>query len=122
MANVETREEGRTAALAVWALYLLSIPSFAAFALVGVIVAYASRSGATGLARAHMEDQIRIFWIAFWWAVGLAVLSVVAWALTVVLIGFALLWILGAIGFVVMIWFTIKSLFGLIRLLDNRAP
>ena len=40
--------------------------------------------------------------------------------LTIVLIGFPILWIVGLIGFGVMIWFTIKSLLGLIALLDSR--
>jgi len=115
-------DEGRTAALVVWGLYLLSIPSAAVFALVGVIVAYVSRDEASPMAYAHFQEQIRLFWIAFAWGVALFLASIPAWMLTIVLIGFPMLWLIGLIGFVVMVWFTVKSLIGLLRLLDRRAP
>ena len=57
----------------VYVLYLLSIPSFAMFALLGVIVALAARDGASPLARSHLDDQIRIWFVAFWWTIGLAI-------------------------------------------------
>lgn len=113
-------EPGRSAAFIVYVLYLLSIPSLAIFALVGVIVALASRDGAGPLARSHLDDQTRIWFIAFWWAVGLAIAAVLGAILTIVLIGFPILWIVGIVGFGVMLWFTIKSLLGLMALLDNR--
>lgn len=115
-------EDGRVSALAVWGLYLLSIPSFAVFALVGVIVAYVQRDAAGPIASRHFDAQIRLFWIAFLWGAALFVASIAAWVLTVVLIGFPILWLLGLAGFIVMIWFTVKSLFGLVRLLDGRTP
>ncbi|MEZ6024453.1 MAG: hypothetical protein R3C16_13790 [Hyphomonadaceae bacterium] len=113
-------EPGRGAAFAVYGLYLLSIPSFAVFALVGVALAYVSRDGAGPLARSHLEDQIRVWWVAFMWGVGIAVLALIGWLLTVVLVGFPILWIAGVIGFIVMLWFTIKSLLGLLALIDMR--
>jgi uncharacterized membrane protein len=108
--------------MAVYILYLLSIPSAAVFALIGVIVAYATRSTAVGLARAHLDEQIRLWWIAVMWGVGLFIASMIAWALTVVLIGFPILWIIGLLYFIVLVWFTVKSLLGFIALLDGRAP
>lgn len=118
--TLPSAQPGRTAAIVVYLLYLLSIPSAAIFALVGVIVALVSRGEAGPLARSHLDDQIRIWFIAFWWAVGLAIIGVIGAILTIVLIGFPILWIVGLIGLGVMIWFTIKSLLGLIALLDNR--
>ena len=120
--NAAVDDEGRTPALVVWGLYLLLIPSAAVFALVGVIVAYFSRDEAGTLAYAHFQDQVRLFWIAFAWGVVLFIASIPAWLLTIVLIGFPLLWLIGLIGFVVMVWFTVRSLIGLLRLLDRRAP
>lgn len=114
------RESGRTAAFIVYVLYLLSIPSAAVFALIGVIVALMSRNNAGPIARTHLDDQIRIWFIAFWWAVGLAIVWGIGFLLTIVLIGFPIIWIVGAIGFIVMIWFTIKSLLGLLALLAGR--
>ncbi|MGE0828131.1 MAG: hypothetical protein AB7O04_02120 [Hyphomonadaceae bacterium] len=122
MATIETpaeRGEGKLPALAAYGLYLLSIPSAAIFALAGVIVAYASRGGAGALARTHLDDQIRIFWVAAFWNIGLLVAMAVAWMLTIVLIGFPLLWLLGLIWFIVMVWFTVKSFFGLLKLLND---
>ena len=113
-------QPGRTAALVVYGLYLLSIPSAAVFALFGVILALVSRDGASPFARSHLDDQIRVWFIAFWWAVALAVLGVIGWILTLVLIGFPILWIVGILYLVIMIWFTIKSLLGLLALLDGR--
>lgn len=105
----------------VYGLYLLSIPSFALFALLGVIVALSARDGASAFARSHLNDQIRIWFVAFWWGVVLAIATVFGWVLTPILIGFPILWIIGVIALIVMIWFTIKSFFGLLALLDGRA-
>jgi uncharacterized membrane protein len=117
-----TVQPGRAAALIVYVLYLLSIPSFAIFALIGVILALVSRDEAGPLARAHLDDQVRIWFIAFWWAVGLAIVAVIGAILTFVLIGFPILWLVGLTGLIVMIWFTVKSLLGVLALLDGRAP
>jgi uncharacterized membrane protein len=113
-------EPGRGTALIVYVLYLLSIPSFAVLALFGVILALVGRDGSGPLARSHLNDQIRIWFVAFWWAVGLAVIGIVGWVLTFVLIGFAVLWIVGLLYLAVGIWFTVKSLLGLLALMDNR--
>jgi uncharacterized membrane protein len=102
-------------------LYLLSIPSAALFALVGVIVALSGRAGAGPIARSHLDDQVRIWFIAFWWAIGIAIAWVIG-ALLIFALGLGLLvwWVLGIVAFVVMLWFTIKSLLGLLALIDNR--
>jgi uncharacterized membrane protein len=113
-------QPGRGAALLVYVLYLLSIPSAAIFALLGVIVALASRDEAGPFARSHLDDQIRIWFIAFWWAIGIAVLAVIGWVLTLVLVGFVVLWVAGILGVCVMVWFTVKSVLGLLALLDDR--
>ena len=114
------REAGRGAAFVVYLLYLLSIPSSAILALIGVIVALASRNGAGPLARSHLDDQVRVWFIAFWWGVGLALMAAVGFVLKVVLIGFPIWWAAGALGLGVMIWFTVKALLGLLALLDGR--
>ncbi len=111
---------GRSSAFLVYVLYLLSIPSFAVFALLGVIIALVARADAGAFARGHLNDQVRIWFIAFWWGVGLALAALLGGILTVILIGFPILWIVGIIALVVMIWFTIKSLFGLLALMDGR--
>jgi uncharacterized membrane protein len=114
------QQAGRGAAFLVYVLYLLSIPSAAIFALIGVIVALSSRDGASPLARSHLDDQIRIWMIAFWWGVFLLVATIIGVILSFVLIGFPILWIAGGLGFLVMVWFTIKSALGLLALMDDR--
>lgn len=114
-------EAGRASAFIVYILYLLSIPSAAVFALIGVIWAMAARDGAGPLALSHLRDQIRIWMVAFWWGVLLVAMAIIGSLLSVVLIGFPILWIAGLIGFCVMIWFTIKSALGLLALLDGRG-
>ena len=116
-----TAQPGRSSAFLVYGLYLLSIPSFAIFALLGVIVALASRDGASPFARSHLDDQIRIWFIAFWWAIGFALLALIGWLTVVILIGIPLLWIAGLGSLLLMVWFTVKSLLGLLALMDNRS-
>jgi uncharacterized membrane protein len=122
MSNIgPASEPGRGSAFLVYVLYLLSIPSAALLALIGVIWALAARDDAGPVARSHLDDQIRIWMIAFWWGVFLTVLLIIGWLLSVVLIGIPLLWLAGGLGFCVMIWFTIKSALGLLALLDGRG-
>lgn len=113
-------EPGRTSVFLVYVLYLLSIPSAAIFALLGVIVALAARDGAGPLARSHLDYQIRIWFQAFWWTVGFAVLAVIGAATIWLAVGFIPLAIAAIGGFVLYLWFTVVSFFGLLALLDNR--
>ncbi len=113
-------EPGRTSVFLVYVLYLLSIPSAAIFALLGVIVALAARDGAGPLARSHLDYQIRIWFQAFWWTIGFAVLAVIGAATIWLAVGFIPLAIAAIGGFVLYLWFTVVSFFGLLALLDNR--
>ncbi|WP_296817635.1 hypothetical protein [Brevundimonas sp.] len=110
-------EEGRPAAAVVWLLYILSIPSAGVLAVVGLIVAYVSRGSAQGWVRSHFDQQIRIFWQSFWWHV---IPWVVVGLLSLVLIGLLLLWVPFVISFVLLIWFTVKSVLGMVDLLNSR--
>lgn len=111
--------EGKPAALIAWGLYILSIPSANILVLVGLIVAYAGRSSAGGLARVHIDEQIRLFWSVVWWTVGLWVLTIISF-ITVILIPVGLLCLLGL--FILHLWFTIKSILGLVNLMSDRNP
>lgn len=113
-------EAGRASALVVYGLYVLSIPSAAIFALIGVIWAYAARDGAEGVARTHLDNAIRFWWTAFWWGAALIVAGLIGAALTIVLVGFPILWLAAVAAFLVMVWFTIKSVLGMLALLDGR--
>lgn len=112
---------GRSAAFLVYGLYLLSIPSAGILALVGVILALSARADAAPIARTHLDDQVRIWFVSFWWHVALAILFALGMILSVVLIGIPILMIVGLLWFVMMVWFTIKSGLGLMALLDGRG-
>ncbi len=119
--------EGRPAALIAWGLYILSLPSANLLVIVGLIVAYAGRGGSDGLSRAHIDAQIRLFWSVFWWTILLwigfwaCVIGVVMELATgLVLVPLAIILLLALLFLTV--WFTIKSIIGLINLLGDRAP
>ena len=119
--------EGKPAALIAWGLYILSLPSANLLVIVGLIVAYAGRSGSDGLSRAHIEAQIRLFWSVFWWTVLLwvAIAACVVGLLAVPVAGVFLvpLALMLGLGLLVLtIWFTVKSIIGLFNLLGDRAP
>lgn len=117
-----TDSPGLVPAFAGYGLYLLSIPSLAIFAPVGAVIAWFARNDAAPLARAHLDEQLRLFVIAAMWTVALFALSIPAWLLTIILIGIPLLWAIALAGFVVMVWFTAKSAIGLLKLLGGEMP
>lgn len=114
--------EGKVAAVIAWALFILSIPSVAILVPIGLIVAYAARGKATGIPRAHLDAQIRLFWSTFMWTIIFAVLWLISLFLSAILIGIPFLFIFWGALFLLMVWFTVKSVLGLLNLLGDRAP
>ena len=115
-------DEGKVAALVTSALYILSIPSVGILVLIGLVVAYAARGNASNVARQHIDAQIRLFWSTVMWTIIFSVLWLVSLLLSAVLIGIPFLFVFWAALFLLMVWFTVKSIFGLINLLGDRAP
>ncbi|WP_426037237.1 hypothetical protein [Brevundimonas sp. DC300-4] len=112
--------EGKPAALIAWGLYILSIPSANVLVLVGLVVAYAARGSATGLPRQHIEAQIALFWSVFWWTIALWVLIAISMAASIILIGIPFLLLFGALWFLLSIWFTVKSILGVVNLMSDK--
>lgn len=112
--------EGKVPALIAWALFILSIPSANVLVLVGLVVSYVSRGSATGVPRQHIEAQIRLFWSVFWWTVAAWVGIAVSAVASVVLIGIPFLLLFLLVWFLLSVWFTVKSVLGLIQLLQDR--
>lgn len=119
--------EGKPAALIAWGLYILSLPSANLLVIVGLIVAYAGRGGSEGLSRAHIDAQIGLFWSVFSWTVTLwigLVICAIAFAIEpstgLIMIPVALL--IGVALLFLTVWFTVKSVIGLINLLGSKAP
>lgn len=113
-------EEGRPAAAIVWILYILSIPSAGTLVLVGLVIAYVARGSAHGWVRSHFDQQIRIFWQSFWWHVLPWVALVIAAIVTLGVAALAFFWVPLLINLVLLIWFTVKSVFGLIALMQAK--
>jgi uncharacterized membrane protein len=112
--------EGKLGALATWVLYILSIPSANVLVLVGVVVAYAQRRTATGVAAQHIEAQLQLFWSVFWWTAALWFLVLVSAIFSVLLIGIPFFFLFLLLLFLIGVWFTVKSVFGLLALLGDR--
>ena len=112
--------EGKVGALIAWALFILSIPSANLLVLVGLVVAYVTRGTATGVARQHIEAQIALFWSVFWWTIAAWVGIAVSAVASVVLIGIPFLLLFLLAWFLLSVWFTIKSVIGLLNLLNDK--
>ena len=119
--------EGKPAAMIAWGLYILSLPSANLLVIVGLIVAYAGRGGSDGVSRAHLDAQIGLFWSVFWWTILLwigfwacvvGVFSVPA--MGVALVPLAVILLLALL--LLTVWFTIKSILGLIALMGGKGP
>jgi uncharacterized membrane protein len=97
----------KTWAIIVWGLYLASFVSVFLTMVVGVIIAYVKRRDLAGTAfESHMTSAIRTFWIT---VIG----SIIGYVLSLVLIGFVVI-------FVVVVWLLFRSIRGLIRALDGK--
>ncbi len=112
--------EGKVAALIAWALFILSIPSANVLVLVGLVVSYVARGTAVGVARLHIEAQISLFWSVFWWTIAAWIGIAVSALASVFLVGIPFLLLFVLIWFLLSVWFTVKSVLGLINLLQNR--
>ena len=112
--------EGKVGALIAWALFILSIPSANVLVLIGLVVSYVSRGTATGVARQHIDAQIALFWSVFWWTIAAWVGVFVSIPLMALGIGFVTIFVFGLALLVLSIWFTVKSVIGLLNLLNDK--
>jgi len=106
--------------LITWGLFILSIPSAALLAPVGLIVAYAARGSATGIPRQHLDAAIRLFWSVFWWTIVTGVLIAVSVLLSWLVLPILFVFILWGVLILIAVWFTVKSVLGVINLLQDR--
>lgn len=112
--------EGKVGALIAWGLFILSIPSANVLVLIGLVVSYVSRGTATGVARQHIDAQIALFWSVFWWTIAAWVGIAISALASLVLIGIPFLLLFLLAWFLLSVWFTIKSVIGLLNLLNDK--
>ena len=109
------RAEDRTMPAVVYALYLLGIVNGLTI-LVGLILAYANRGGASAWARSHYTFLIRTCWLWLAWVAIGGLLLLIGAPLSLILVGlpiFALGWLI--IG-LVHAWFALRAIIGVIYL------
>ncbi|RYG06959.1 MAG: hypothetical protein EON96_22350 [Caulobacteraceae bacterium] len=112
--------EGKVGALIAWALFILSIPSANVLVLIGLVVSYVSRGTATGVARQHIDAQIALFWSVFWWTIAVWIGIIVSAVASHILVGIPFLLLFVLAWFLLGVWFTVKSVIGLLKLLNNK--
>jgi len=83
----QPRSEDMTRVGVIYGLYLLGWISGGLTALIGLIIAYASRGAASPKAESHLTFQIRTVWLTFGWAILGGLLVAVGLPLSLVLIG-----------------------------------
>ena len=106
----ENQPQGKTAAMAVYILYIASVV-FGLLALVGVITAYIARGNSDAIRHSHFTFQIRTFWIAI-------LFGVISFALIFTVVLIPLAWIMGLGLF---IWTLTRNIKGLMCLTDNKV-
>ena len=111
--------EDRTLPAVVYGLYLLGLVNGLTI-LVGLVIAHMNRDTAGPVMRSHYTFLIRTFWIGLAVFLGLGVLIGISAVLSVVLIGIPFLLLFGLLLLLVSIWFTVKSVLGLLALLNDR--
>lgn len=114
-------DEGKTAAIIGWLLYLISVPSAFVLLPAGLILAYVARGGSAPWVRAHFDRQVRVGWWALFWGALAWTVFWVGVALSVVLVGIPLLGVAWLIGAIAAIWLVVVSVLGFFRLLNGRA-
>jgi uncharacterized membrane protein len=114
------RADDKTLPVVVYVLYLLgTVNGLTAF--IGFLMAYALKGGAPEWARSHYVFLIRTVWIGLVWLLVAGIFGVLGLPLTVVLIGFAFLYVAWAIVALLAVWFFVRSVVGLIYAARGEA-
>ena len=118
---VPLSQDDRVFPIAVYILYLLGLLN-GVTVLIGVIMAYALKDRASELHRTHYVFQIRTFWIGLVVGVIGGVIAAAGFPLLWLFGVGALLWILSGIIFAALwVWFLLRCVLGLIKLLQGEA-
>lgn len=119
-----TADEGKVPAFIVYGLYIAGVFSANLISPIGVIVAYVCRDGSAPWVRSHFDQQIRMFWAVFWWMMAPGIIGLIAiFGLgaigLVAVVPLIIVWAIAAL--VTTIWFCVKSVMGLLRLINSQV-
>ena len=113
--------DARTMVLIIYGLYLAGFVTGGLTTLVGVVLAYMGRSTAPAWAATHYEFQIRTFWLTLLGAAALVAFAILAVPMVLVLlVGLAMLLLVGPLFVALGIWYGVRCVVGLVRALDSR--
>ena len=113
--------EQRTLPAVVYGLYLLAFATAGVSGLIGLIIAYAQRGGASPRAATHYTFQIRTFWLTIaWWLIGGAMVGL-GLPLSLILIGLPLLKLGLLILTLVGAWWVLRCVLGAVYLARDEA-
>lgn len=118
-----TADDGKVPAFVVYGLFIAGVFSANLISPIGVIVAYVTRDGASPWVRTHLDQQIRMFWFVFWWMIapfliGLGLITVVPVIGALAAIPLLIVW--GVAALITTIWFAVKSVMGLLKLVNGQ--
>ena len=113
--------EDRTMPAVVYGLYFLGFATAGLTSIAGLVIAYAQRGVAAGMAQSHYTYLVRTFWLGLVWMVAAGLLMGVGIPLSFILIGIPML-ILAKLMFALGgIWYAIRLVVGVIYLSRGEA-
>ena len=114
----------KTMVIVVYALYLAGYVTAGLSTVIGLVIAYVQRGGASPLAQSHYTFLVRTFWMGLVWTLvaGLVALVGVIFTVTVIgmIIGIPLLIVAKIVGVVALIWYGVRCVLGLMAALGDR--
>ena len=100
---------------------LLAVPTAGLSLIVSLVAAYVLKSDAGPAAWSHYVYAIRTCWGALAWMALGVVLIVAGIPLMLVLIGFPMMFLGGAVILLAKVWFVVRAVVGIVRAADGRA-
>jgi uncharacterized membrane protein len=113
--------DDKTMTIVVYALYLLGFITGGLTTLLGLVMAYVQKNSASERAYSHYVFLIRTFWIAVGWTLVAAALLIVGIPLSVVLIGIPLLLAAKLVMGILVIWYGVRCIVGLVAAAQDQA-
>ena len=119
--HYETRTGGLVAPIAVYALFLITIPSLGVGAILGVVIAYVLRVDAGPVAQSHFTFQIRSFWLHLLIFPFALLLILVGVPLVLVGVGLIMIIIGGLMFGLAHLWYLLRCVVGLVHAVRGEA-
>ena len=110
----------KTTVVVVYAVYHAGFPTAGLRPVVGLVMAYLLRGGASEIARTHYVFLARTFWKGLLFSAVGWLLFIVGLPLTLVLIGIPMLLLAKLIWVLAVVWYAARCILGLLAALGDR--